>query len=224
MTFAKKIKFLFIRKTLKFLIHTIVFFNKIKIEGNENLLRIKEKKEPIIFAFWHKKIFFTIYQFKNSGASPLISNSEDGEFVSQVAEEFKMIPVRGSSSKGGARAFIKMMNSIKENKSHILITADGPKGPPQQTKDGVIKLAEKTGAAIIPISWTASKLKIFEKSWDKFEIPLPFGEIIFRYGKPIYVEKENKISLIDYQLLIKTGIDSLEEAKGIGREAERQGE
>jgi lysophospholipid acyltransferase (LPLAT)-like uncharacterized protein len=158
--------------------------------------------------FWHKKILFTIYQFKNSGARPLISNSDDGELVSQVAEEFNMIPIRGSSSRGGARAFIKMMHSIRKEKSHILITADGPKGPAEQIKDGTVKLAEKTGAVIIPISWTASKVKVFQKSWDKFELPLPFGKIKFKYGKPIYINIKNDTD--KYKELIKKSINNLE--------------
>ena len=215
MGYQEKIKFFFIRKTVKILIHIILFLNKFKVEGYEKVEEIKKNKLPVIFVFWHKKILVTIYQFKNSGARPLISNSDDGELVSQVAEEFKMKPVRGSSSKGGARAFIKMMNSIKEHRSHILITADGPKGPPQQIKEGTIQLALKTNAAIIPISWTASKVKIFRNAWDKFECPLPFGNITYRYGDPIYLEKKqsekSKETLFeDYKKIIKEGIDQLE--------------
>jgi lysophospholipid acyltransferase (LPLAT)-like uncharacterized protein len=207
MTYVKTVKFFFIKKIIKILIHLIVIFNKVEIKGYENLDDIK-KKESIIFVFWHKKILFTIYQFKNSGARPLISNSDDGELVSQVAEEFNMIPIRGSSSRGGARAFIKMMHSIRKEKSHILITADGPKGPAEQIKDGTVKLAEKTGAVIIPISWTASKVKVFQKSWDKFELPLPFGKIKFKYGKPIYINIKNDTD--KYKELIKKSINNLE--------------
>ncbi len=208
MVYVKTIKFFLIKKIIKLLINLIVFFNKVEIEGYENLNGIK-KKEPIIFVFWHKKILFTIYQFKNSGAKPLISNSDDGELVSQVAEEFNMNPIRGSSSIGGAKAFIKMMNSIKKEKSHILITADGPKGPAEHIKDGTVKLAEKTGAVIIPINWTASKVKVFKKSWDKFELPLPFGRITFRYGKPIYIKKNNN-NMDKHKEIIKKSIDNLE--------------
>jgi len=207
MTYVKTVKFFFIKKIIKILIHLIVIFNKVEIKGYENLDGIK-KKEPIIFVFWHKKILFTIYQFKNSGARPLISNSDDGELVSQVAEEFNMSPIRGSSSKGGARAFIKMMHSIRKEKSHILITADGPKGPAEQIKDGTVKLAEKTGAVIIPISWTASKVKVFQKSWDKFELPLPFGKIKFKYGKPIHINKKNNTD--KYKETIRKSINNLE--------------
>ncbi len=213
MEFRKKTKFFFIRKIFKFLINVIFLFSKFRIEGIEKVEKIKKKNLPIIFVFWHKKIFVTIYQFKNSGARPLISNSTDGELVSQVAEEFRMKPVRGSSSKGGARAFIKMMHSIKKDKSHVLITADGPKGPPEQIKEGTIKLAIKTEAAIIPISWNATKVKIFKKSWDNFEMPLPFGKIVFKFGDPIYIKKTEKEleknQIKQFKKIIKDGIDNL---------------
>jgi len=209
MVFRKKFKYFIIRKLMKFIIHTIVFSNKVRIEGQKIFEEIIKTNTPIIFVFWHKKIVFTIYKFKNSGARPLISNSDDGELVSQVAEEFGMKPIRGSSSRGGAKAFIKMMNSIKEEKSHILITADGPKGPPEEIKDGTIKLAEKTGAVIIPISWEASRVKIFDKTWDKFELPLPFGKITFKYGSPIRIKKNSKNYSENYKEIIKKSINSL---------------
>jgi lysophospholipid acyltransferase (LPLAT)-like uncharacterized protein len=79
------------------------------------------------------------------------------------------------------------VHSVQKEKAQVLITADGPKGPARHIKDGTVQLALKTGATIIPISWSGSRVKILEKSWDRFLIPLPFGHIHFAFGQPLHI-------------------------------------
>lgn len=211
MGLGQKIKFFFLKKTAKLFINIIVFTCRKKCTGEEKAENHKNTGKPIIYIFWHRHIFYNIFKFKGTNARPLISFSTDGEIVSQIAEEFGMNPVRGSSSKGGARAFLNMVNAIKSENSEIMITADGPKGPAREIKDGTIHIARKTGAALIPVSWYASRVKIFEKSWDKFMIPLPFGKIHFYYGDPVRVPPEiSKDEYPKYKKTLKTRLDNLE--------------
>lgn len=177
-------RYFFLRKTVRILINTVIKTCRMRVIGEAHVQALRASNTPIIYTFWHRHIFVTIFRFKKSGARPLISHSQDGEIVAQVAMEFGMKPVRGSSSSGGARAFLKLLESIKTEKAEILITADGPKGPLREIKDGTILLAQKTGSAIVPICWHASRIKIFKKSWDRFMIPLPFSRITFSYGDP----------------------------------------
>jgi lysophospholipid acyltransferase (LPLAT)-like uncharacterized protein len=189
---------------------------RIAIRGQERIAPLKAQNRPIIYIFWHRHIFFTIYRFRNTGASPLISLSRDGEIVSQIAEEFGMRPIRGSSSRGGMRAFLTLLNTIKDQNGEILITADGPKGPAGELKDGTVVLAQKSKAVIVPISWYASKVKILEKTWDRFIVPRPFGKIVFAYGAPSQVAHEHsKDSLEAEKLNLKKMLDEL------GQETER---
>lgn len=209
--FRKKIKYFLIRKTAKLLILNIIKTCKLVVQGYENVERLREQGVPIIYAYWHRHIFVTIYRFMNTGARPLISLSEDGEIVAQVAKEFGMNPVRGSSSYGGAKAFLKLLNAIKEEKSEVLITADGPKGPVREIKDGVIRLARKSGSVIVPIAWHSSRVKIFEKSWDRFKIPLPFGTITYAYGKPLTISESGANEDKErWKQCVKQAIDTLE--------------
>lgn len=181
----KKIRFLLLKKLAKALIETIVFSSHVRISGRENVSALQKQNLPLIYIFWHRHILFVIHQFKNSGARPLISLSSDGELVAAVAEEFGMDPIRGSSSKGGARAFLHMARCVQKEKAVVLITADGPKGPAGKVKEGTVQLALKTGAFVIPISWSSSRVKVLQKSWDRFMIPLPFGRIHFSFGQPL---------------------------------------
>jgi lysophospholipid acyltransferase (LPLAT)-like uncharacterized protein len=213
MTFAKKIKTLLLKKLAKLLIESIVFSSRVTISGRENINELLNKNLPLIYIFWHRHILFVIHQFKNSGARPLISLSSDGELVAAVAEEFGMKPIRGSSSKGGARAFLSMVRSVQKENAQVLITADGPKGPARQIKAGTVQLAVKTRATIIPISWAGTRVKILEKSWDRFLIPLPFGRIHFAYGQPIKIaEAGDPAKLQQIADMLAEKLDQLEES------------
>ncbi len=211
MGLKKKIKIFILRKSSKILINFIIRTCRRTISGKNTIKKIREAGKPVIYIFWHRHIFYNIFQFKNTKARPLISNSHDGEIVSQIAEEFGMNPVRGSSSHGGAKAFLQMINAIKTKNSEIMITADGPKGPAREIKDGTILIAKKSGAALVPVSWYSSGVKIFEKSWDKFLIPKPFSRIFFTYGDPIFVPANiTKEDYKKYKKEIKSGLDDLE--------------
>ena len=193
------------------LIHLLVKSCRLRIAGFEIVEKLRRQGVPIIYAYWHCHIFVTIYRFKNSGARPLISLSDDGELVSQVAVEFGMNPVRGSSSRGGARAFLTLANTIKAGKSEILITADGPKGPARQVKDGTLRLAQKTGSVIVPLCWHASREKVFAKTWDKFKLPMPFSNIIYAYGEPVVIPAgEARKDYGQLKQRLKQAIDGLE--------------
>lgn len=206
-----KIKYLLIRKAAWILIHLIVKTCRFRVKNAHVVDKYRQNETPVIYAYWHRHIFVTIYRFKKTGARPLISLSKDGELVAQIALEFGMHPVRGSSSKGGARAFLEMVNTIKQDHAEVLITADGPKGPLRQIKDGTIRLAQKTGAVVIPIAWHATRVKIFQKTWDKFKIPRLFSRITYAYGQPFQVPSKAKKE--DYCRLkeeLKQSIDRLE--------------
>lgn len=140
---------------------------------------------PRIYIFWHRHLLFLMYHFRHVGARPLISMSRDGELISSIAKTFGMNPIRGSSSRGGARALLQLIHTAKSSKGDILITADGPRGPLRVVKPGVVKLAQKSGAPLVPICWRASRAWILKRSWDRFIIPRPFSRIDLHLGAPI---------------------------------------
>ena len=210
----EKIKYFILKKISRLLICSIIFTCK---KRTVHLFDIEKLTGPSIFLFWHRHIFFIIYKFRKSMARPLISLSKDGELVAQIAVEFGLNPIRGSSSKGGMRAFLALIRTIRQIKNpQILITADGPKGPAKKIKDGIILLAQKTSVPIIPITWNSTRTKIFEKSWDRFMIPLPFSQITFFYGHPIYIPSDLKREDIPaFKLEIEREIRDLEKKAGL---------
>lgn len=165
-------------------------------------LRIREvnslegwKKYPhsgFVFAIWHGEQFIPFYHHRGQQVSIMSSLSEDGEIQTGILKLFGFLPVRGSSSKRAERSLVEMIINVKNGHS-AAFAADGPKGPYRKVKPGVVFLAQKTNLPIIPVSSAAKRYKIFEKAWDKYELPMPFARAVITYGNPIKVGKSDNV-------------------------------
>jgi lysophospholipid acyltransferase (LPLAT)-like uncharacterized protein len=136
---------------------------------------------PLLWAFWHNRLLIMTHVFahyfapKGRRGATLISQSKDGAIIAAIVEKFGIRPIRGSSSRGGARSLVEMKRAIEEG--YIMaITPDGPRGPRYQLSPGVVKLAQITGGFILPIHVTYSSYWRL-KSWDGFMIPKPFARV-----------------------------------------------
>jgi lysophospholipid acyltransferase (LPLAT)-like uncharacterized protein len=146
-------------------------------------------REPVIFAFWHNRIFLLPYLFRyywgsHKGAA-LVSASKDGGQLARVLEQFNLVCVRGSSNRRGTQALRELTRLVRQGYD-IAITPDGPRGPKYVVHEGVISLAQLTGAPVVPISYVLSR-QITINSWDSFGIPLPGARCTLRVGTPLRV-------------------------------------
>jgi lysophospholipid acyltransferase (LPLAT)-like uncharacterized protein len=73
--------------------------------------------------------------------------------------------------------------------SDLAITPDGPQGPKHVVQIGVVELARQTGAPIVPVTYSASRCKVFG-SWDNFILPLPFCKVAYLWGEPLFVPRD----------------------------------
>jgi lysophospholipid acyltransferase (LPLAT)-like uncharacterized protein len=151
---------------------------------------------PVIFCVWHNRLALCMkayYRFGTSrwpapGLAALVSASKDGALLSRVLKYFKVSPVRGSSSRRGRQALLELTKHIQDG-YNAAITPDGPKGPKYKVQEGVLALAQITGATIIPVSAKVNR-KWTLKSWDAFQIPKPFAACEIHLNKPIHVPRE----------------------------------
>lgn len=153
-------------------------------------------KEKIIFAIWHNRLALSLILYHRYVArldrrrrmAALVSASRDGGLLARVLEHFNVEPVRGSSSRRGARALRELVTCGEEGYD-LAITPDGPRGPCYQVQEGVVATAQLTGLAIVPtvyhLNW-----KIRLKSWDRFQIPLPFARCEVTTGNVMRVPRE----------------------------------
>ena len=148
---------------------------------------------PVIFCIWHNRLASCIKVLDvhrrphNAGAgmAALVSASKDGAFLSRILQWFRVQPVRGSSSRRGAQAMLEM-TTWSERGYDLTITPDGPRGPCYEIQDGITSLAQLTGLPIVPVAFNLN-WKICVKSWDRFQIPLPFACCEVCVGKAIHV-------------------------------------
>lgn len=140
---------------------------------------------PSIYAVWHGRILLLPYLYGWRRARVLASRSNDGDLVSRFVQCFGLEAVRGSSSRGGAEALRLLARSLGQGRDAVVVP-DGPRGPRETVKPGLVALARLSGAPIVPIALGASRAWRL-RSWDEFNIPKPFARCVVRFGDPIRV-------------------------------------
>jgi len=151
---------------------------------------------PVIFCCWHNRLatcmvvwlYLRKLNVVHSRLAALVSASRDGAFLSGILERFGVQPVRGSSSRRGPQALLEL-TTWAERGYDLAITPDGPRGPCYQIQDGVMSLAQVTGLPIVPVAINLN-WKLRFKSWDRFQVPLPFARCEVVTGQAIRVPAE----------------------------------
>ena len=158
---------------------------RFKIEDHAQVIG-SPPNERYIGALWHNRLLLLPFVIKRylperRGAA-LISTSRDGALLADLVERFDFQVVRGSSSKKGAVAIRQLADVIARGKD-VVITPDGPRGPAYELGQGIVFLAQQSGAEVVPINleysscWRA-------KSWDRFILPKPFSSVRVIFGAP----------------------------------------
>ena len=150
-----------------------------------------------IFCTWHNrlalcvKLYFRFFHRRtpNAGLAGLVSASKDGALLSAIFHRFGVQPVRGSSSRRGAQALIEL-NTWAERGYNLAITPDGPRGPRYVLAEGAITLAQITGLPLVLGVYHLSSKICIRKSWDQFQIPLPFARCELILGRAFFVPRE----------------------------------
>ena len=150
----------------------------------------------LIYCVWHNRLALALPSYaeffatvkKRMRMAALVSASRDGAIVARILELFGAKPARGSSSRRGGQAILEL-SSWAQQGFDLALTPDGPRGPRYKVQEGAIALAQITGVPLLPVSFHLTR-KIVLKSWDRFQIPLPFSRWTVDIGKPIYVARD----------------------------------
>jgi lysophospholipid acyltransferase (LPLAT)-like uncharacterized protein len=147
---------------------------RIRIHRVEPVDDLHRQGRPIIFAFWHSRQLMMPLAYRGKGAYVLISQHRDGELIHQIIARFGLQSVRGSTTRGGGPAFRRLIELGRAGRD-LVVTPDGPKGPRQVAKEGVVRLAKATGMPIVPVTFACSKKKSLRVGID-LKCPLPSDE------------------------------------------------
>ena len=182
------------------MIRFLYLFNKKNFYGPKDI-----GTKPIIMACWHGELLMIPYAYTRFRKKPrvklIISEHFDGNLIAKTLEYFKFETIRGSSTRGGAKALLASIKELK-NGYDLGITPDGPKGPRHEVADGIVVMAQKAKANIVLVEikptsyWQLS-------SWDKFIIPKPFGTINYYISNLINIEG---MQLQEAKKFIKKGL------------------
>ena len=153
-------------------------------------LAFAEGGPPVIFCLWHNRLAISMIVHRRypRKLAALVSASKDGALLAAVLGRFGVEQIRGSTSRRGPQALLEMTSHARRGYD-LAVTPDGPRGPRYVVQHGVIDLAQVTGLPIVPVTCNTQS-KICLKSWDCFQIPLPFSRCELILNEPIFVSRK----------------------------------
>jgi lysophospholipid acyltransferase (LPLAT)-like uncharacterized protein len=159
---------------------------RLEVENEAPWMAYHRNGGRVLLCTWHQQFFAAIRHFQNyrdHRPGLIISRSKDGEIIAGVASRSGWEPVRGSSSRGGLKAMVDLIEKLRQTRlaGHIV---DGPQGPASVIKNGLIWIAHAADAVIVPFYIFADRAWYF-KSWDRFMLPKPFSRVRLRFGEMI---------------------------------------
>lgn len=152
---------------------------RIRCPGYE---RYRDHVGGVIFAGWHGRTFAAATFFRKQGLWTIISQSKDGDMQNIVFRGFGFNTIRGSTGRGGVRAAAESIRVLRKG-ARMAFTPDGPRGPSGVVQMGIILMAQKSGATLVPVGVSARR-RWLAPSWDRYMIPKPFSEVVMVFGSP----------------------------------------
>jgi lysophospholipid acyltransferase (LPLAT)-like uncharacterized protein len=164
--------------------------------------------EYFLYSIWHDLLLFPIFGRNCRNMAALVSGHRDGSILADLMQQLQIDIVRGSTSRGGARAVRELM--AEAGRRHISITPDGPRGPRRVMKSGIVYLASRMQRAIIPTGYSASRYWTFRGSWTDLRVPQPLSTIYLLGGEPIRVPADlSRGGIEHYRLIVQREMDHL---------------
>ena len=156
-----------------------------RVEGLHHYDAIVASGRQPVMAFWHGRILPATFYFRRRGIVVITSENFDGEWIARIIERFGYGTARGSTTRGGRKAMVQLVRSMKAGKP-AGFTLDGPRGPARVAQPGAVWLAGATGNPLLPFHLEASRAWSL-RSWDRTQIPKPFALVSIVVGEPMDV-------------------------------------
>jgi len=161
------------------------------VRGAQHLDRLQADGKAAILSYWHQmQIFCGRFLLARARGgmkiSFLTSPSVSGEVPAAIIRRWGAGVLRGSSKRSAGQALRDMYDILVGQKTSLVITPDGPKGPLHEFKPGTIMLARMAKVPIILVAY-AAKPCIRWQSWDRFIVPLPFSRVAIAIDEPFHI-------------------------------------
>ena len=144
-----------------------------------------------IYCIWHKDLVLYFAAFHN--VQKQVWMNHPAWYMKPVHVLLRLTGVEhiclGSSGNSGKEALEKVVGFLKQGYS-TTIASDGPAGPPQVLKPGVLWMSRDAQVPIIPLHFSCSR-SIRLGGWDRKVIPGLFSTVTITVGTPIQVTPAN---------------------------------
>lgn len=157
-----------------------------EVLGGEHLESVASS--GFMIALWHGRMLMGVEFHGDRRWNVLVSPSDDGNLSRTLLDAFGYRVIRGSSSRGGARA-LRQMLSVLDAGECLILTPDGPRGPSRDVNPGLAWMARATAYPILPLGMVTDRAW-YMKSWDRFTIPKPRARVVFSHGEPVRVGRD----------------------------------
>jgi lysophospholipid acyltransferase (LPLAT)-like uncharacterized protein len=124
-----------------------------------------------IYLCWHEYMLMPILLRGARRMRALASAHSDGEVVGRAMRHLGWSVARGSSSRGGAAALLRL---LRDDTSHLNLTPDGPLGPRRRMAAGAVYLASRLGLPVVCVGYGYDR-PWRGRGWDRFAVPRPFS-------------------------------------------------
>ena len=178
------------------------------VEGESHYDDVMRAGRPPILVFWHGRILPATLFWRDREIVVITSENFDGEWAAQLIARFGYRAARGSTSRGGSRALLKLRRELASGHP-VAFTVDGPRGPARVVQPGAPWLAGATGYPIIPFHIEARR-RWTSTSWDRAQVPKPFSRVAVVVGQPVHVRSTEQEDVTQTCELLRQTLVSLE--------------
>ena len=166
---------------------------------------VHQSGAKVIYVLWHGSLLPLLWSHRERDIAVIISEHSDGEIIARIGMALGFRTVRGSTSRGAARALLGACRAIEAGHD-LAVTVDGPRGPAGTVAPGAPAIAQRTGAAMVPVgAWASRAWRL--KSWDRFMIPKPFARVTVAYDNPIRVAGDAAREVTEERERVRAGIE-----------------
>lgn len=149
-------------------------------------------------AFWHNKMLPVWKLFsKHQPASAVVSKSKDGQYIANLLTSWVYFRILRGSSSSNKQALLREMCDAA-TQSVLLVTPDGPRGEIYKFKAGAAVVAARMQVPLYYLKVKIHSKKVFDRSWDKFEFPLPFSRVTIEISKPYHLLLDTREYIDDF--------------------------
>ncbi len=148
-------------------------------------------QNPVVYCIWHESLMLYFIVFNRVKKQAWMNHP--AWYMKPVHVLLHLTGVEhiclGSSGNSGKAALENVICYLKQGYS-TTVASDGPAGPPQLLKPGVLLMSRDAGIPIVTLSFSCSKTWRLG-GWDRKFVPALFSEITVHVGEPIQVNETN---------------------------------